>query len=58
MNIFFFTDMNAQGNILNVGQPVSQVITVKSFVYLYVLKNDIKMTSRFFRQVLSFLEKL
>ena len=28
----FFKDMNAQCNVLNIGQPVLQVMTVLSFV--------------------------
>jgi hypothetical protein len=35
----FFKDMNAQRNVLNIGQPVLQVMTVLSFV-CRVLKND------------------
>ena len=38
----FFKDVNAQGNVLNIRQPVLQVITVLSFVSR-VLKNDIKV---------------
>ena len=37
----FFKDMNAQCNVLNIGQPVLQVMTVLSFVSR-VLKNDHK----------------
>ena len=33
-----FKDMNAQCNVLNIGQPVLQVMTVLSFV-----KNDIQV---------------
>ena len=35
----FFKDMNAQCNVLNIGQPVLQVMTILSFVSR-VLKND------------------
>ena len=35
---YFFKDMNAQCNVLNIGQPVLQVMTVLSFV-----KNDIQV---------------
>ena len=38
----FFKDMNAQCNVLNIGQPVLQVMTVLSFVSR-VLKNDHKV---------------
>ena len=38
----FFKDMNAQCNVLNIGQPVLQVTTVSSFVSR-VLKNDHKV---------------
>ena len=38
----FFKDVNAQCNVLNIRQPVLQVITVLSFVSR-VLKNDIKV---------------
>ena len=35
----FFKDVNAQCNVLNIGQPVLQVMTVLSFVSR-VLKNE------------------
>ncbi len=38
----FFKDVNAQCNVLNIRQPVLQVITVLSFVSR-VVKNDIKV---------------
>jgi hypothetical protein len=38
----FFKDMNAQCNVLNIGQPVLQVMTVLSFVSR-VLKNEHKV---------------
>ena len=38
----FFKDMNAQCNVLNIEQPVLQVMTVLSFVSR-VLKNDHKV---------------
>ncbi len=38
----FFKDVNAQCNVLNIRQPVLQVITVLSFVSRDV-KNDIKV---------------
>jgi len=41
----FFKDVNAQCNVLNIRQPVLQVITVLSFVSR-VLKNDIKVLKR------------
>ena len=37
-----FKDMNAQCNVLNIGQPVLQVMTIVCFVSR-VLKNDIKV---------------
>jgi len=37
-----FKDVNAQCNVLNIRQPVLQVITVLSFVSR-VFKNDIKV---------------
>ncbi len=39
---YFFKDVNAQCNVLNIRQPVLQVITVLSFVSR-VVKNDIKV---------------
>jgi len=41
----FFKDVNAQCNVLNIRQPVLQVITVLSFVSR-VLKNDIMVLKR------------
>jgi hypothetical protein len=38
----FLKDMNAQCNVLNIGQPVLQLMTVMSFVST-VLKNDHKV---------------
>ncbi len=38
----FFKDMNAICTILNIGQPVLQIMTVLSFVS-WVLKNDMKV---------------
>ncbi len=38
----FFKNVNAQCNVLNIRQPVLQVITVLSFVSR-VVKNDIKV---------------
>ncbi len=38
----FFKDMNATCNVLNIGQPVLQIMTVLSFVSR-VLKNDMKV---------------
>jgi len=38
----FFKDVNARCNVLNIRQPVLQVITVLSFVSR-VVKNDIKV---------------
>jgi len=37
-----FKDVNAQCDVLNIRQPVLQVVTVLSFVSI-VLKNDIKV---------------
>ena len=37
-----FKDMNAQCNVLNIGQPVLQVMIVLSFESR-VLKNDVKV---------------
>jgi len=39
---YFFKDVNAQCNVLNIRQPVLQVITVLNFVSR-VLKIDIKV---------------
>ncbi len=38
----FFKDMNAICKVLNIGQPVLQIMTVLSFVSR-VLKNDMKI---------------
>ncbi len=38
----FFKDMNAIRKVLNIGQPVLQILTVLSFVSR-VLKNDMKV---------------
>ncbi len=38
----FFKDMNAICKVLNIGQPVLQIMTVLSFVSR-VLKNDMKV---------------
>ncbi len=38
----FFKDMNAKCKVLNIGQPVLQIVTVLSFVSR-VLKNDTKV---------------
>ncbi len=38
----FFEDMNAIRKVLNIGQPVLQIMTVLSFVSR-VLKNDMKV---------------
>ncbi len=39
---FFFKDMNATCNVLNIGQPMLQIMTVLSFVSR-VLKNYFKV---------------